>query len=453
MAFDLSTARPLNDAPTPKPKSGGFDMATARPVEEDQESSLSPISSFDEITQPWESPAKPKPDRAADEWKSDFRSGTLSEMGTQIKAGLVSDLPEMTGNATRAFSGPAAAMVAAAQNSGFAGGDSALARMGAAMQPYNAVPQVHADAPVQSREQFASIKQGVEDYGRKMAEQGRKAGQFMNPDMEGRGEVAKAFIHGSRSIGPSLAPMFSGPLAPAAAFALFGGDQYTQTFDRMKAAGKSDEEANAAALKTGFIQGGGEAIANKLTMGALGATRGVASESMGRMLGSATDSTLKTAAKQAAKANAIDIVGNAATEVAQDTGTEAVERNAGLAPTRDYGDIAKDSGGAGAAMAVMLAPLGLAGHYRNRQRAQAIDYTLANPASAPADQRQAVVDMLYQDAKDNRVPDADVWYQQATQEVASNKPVNRADVESALLNDGADQADQDYLGEPSQSLQ
>ena len=109
--------------------------------------------------------------------------------------------------------------------------------------------------------------------------------------MTGGGPIAKAMIEGSKMIAPSAISMLPYALpggqiiGPVATAALFGGSQYQDTYDKAKQAGLSDQEAHSAALKTGAIEGLGETIANKFSLGMLGAGKkaaGTIAQSIGQ---------------------------------------------------------------------------------------------------------------------------------------------------------------------------
>lgn len=314
-------------------------------------------------------PEKNPPDKP---WYDDAK-----EVGRQIVAGAVVDLPKMAGQAMQALSPDGSS---------------------------------------------------VGEYGKELQASAKLREAGWQPDMEGRGSVADAFIRGGRSIAPSLATVaaYLNPagevLGPVATVALFGGSQYQEEYDKVKAAGGTDADARNAGLITGAIQGGGEVIANKLTLGVFGVGKGtVAKAGIKGVIGQATD---KSILKPWAKATGAAMVGEPVTEVAQDVGTSAVERSYGL-ETPSLLDTAKDSGTAALAMTVILSPLGLAGHYKNSQRAQAIDQMLADPTAGKPEERQTVVQMLHDEASTLKVPDADRWLRQATEDVKAGRPVRR----------------------------
>jgi GGDEF domain-containing protein len=336
---------------------------------------IRPISEFnpDGETAPEEKSAAPNI-RPIEEFVPE--ESTLSQMGTQLVGGVVSDIPRMTGQALQAFS------------------------------------------PKDST---------VAEWGKEMAAAAEERGKEYVPQLEGKNEFEKAVIQGARAIPASAATMaaYAVPgagayLGPAATVGLFGGSQYQDTYNKIKAAGGTDSEAHMAGLKTGVIQGGGELIANKLTLGMLGAGKKAVGEGVKGVLGKATDtSVIKPFLKNYAKA----AVGEPATEIAQDVGTELVERQAGT-PETPIGDIAYQSGTTALAMTTLLAPFGLGGHYANSKIAQHIDAALEDP-TAPADYRLATVEHLHKEAKQAGAVDADTWYEKAVEDISKGLPVRR----------------------------
>lgn len=300
----------------------------------------------------------------------------LKEVGRQIVAGAVVDLPKMTGQAIQAFT------------------------------PGGSAPH---------------------EFGKEMAANAELRAAGWAPDMEGRGSIADVFIRGGRAIAPSIATMaaYLNPagvaLGPIATIALFGGSQYQEEYNKVMDAGGTREDARNAGLITGAIQGGGEAIANKLMFGVFGAGKAAAQAGMKGVVGEATEQSVL---KPWAKAVGVAMVGEPATEVTQDIGTSLTERAYGL-KTPSLAETMYDSGTAAVGMTMILAPLGLVGHYKNSTRAKAIDALLANPNAGTPEERQTVVRMLHDEAKQRKIPDADQWRDEALGDVANGLPIRR----------------------------
>jgi hypothetical protein len=312
---------------------------------------------------------KPTPDKP---WHDDAK-----EVLRQIVGGAVVDLPRMTGQALQAFS------------------------------PEGSAPTRY------GKELVAAAKL-------------REAG--WRPDLEGRGTVADALIRGGRGIAPSIATVaaYLNPagevLGPIATVALFGGDQFQEEYDKVIAAGGTETDARNAGLITGALQGGGEVVANRLTLGVFGALKGsLAKAGIKGVVESAVD---KSIIKPWAKATGQALVGEPATEVLQDVGTSITERQYGL-ETSPLLDTAKESGSAALGMTVLLSPFGIAGHYKNAQRAKSIDTLLADPNAGTPAERSVVVDMLHSEAAALKIPNADTWKKQALEDVKAGLPIRR----------------------------
>jgi hypothetical protein len=181
------------------------------------------------------------------------------------------------------------------------------------------------------------------------------------PDTYGRGETAQAFIGAGRSIPSSVAAGVASVAAPivgtGAAGYVMGASQAWDTYQRGLAAGLSPEDAKAAAIKTGSIEGIGEtaadAIGARVTMGA------------GKVVGS----LLRGASIGHGKRVAVDLLANAGlqsgTEYGQSYGQAAVERDAGIS-SQDPHAAGYEGFKQGLAMSALMAPFGIAAGVANR---------------------------------------------------------------------------------------
>jgi hypothetical protein len=303
----------------------------------------------------------------------------IKELGRQVAAGAVVDLPKMGGQALQAFS------------------------------PKDTI---------------------VNKYGKELAADAKLREAGWQPDLDGRGDIAGAFIRGGRAIAPSLSTMaaylnpYGAVTGPLATVALFGGSQYTETHDKVKEAGGSDDDARNAGLIAGAIQGGGEVVSNWLALRMFGAGKNLATQQMQRLLG---ETTSPAVVKPWLKSTASAFAGEPATEIAQDVGTAITERSYGV-KTAPLELIAKESGSAALGMTALLSPFGLHGHYRQAKRANAIDHLLTDPNAASPEERAQVVQMLHDEGVTAKIPDADRWLAGALQDVAEGKPVRRTAV-------------------------
>ena len=234
------------------------------------------------------------------------------------------------------------------------------------------------------------------------------------PDYEGRGFLAKTAMMGGRGIGPMTgaiaATMAGGPLAGgAAAAAQFGLGSAQDTHDKITLQGGTEEAAMAAALRVGAVQGLGE--------GAAAAVGGMALKGLRPLLGGAGATTASVASrmtdtavlKPLAKGMGLNLLVQPSTEVAQDVGTEFIERAYGAAP-EDAWQIAKDSAQGGLGLTMLLGPFAAGGQIRRAQRAEQIKQALYDP-NTPDAVRAQVRDMVVQAAAQDGVAaeNSDAW--------------------------------------------
>lgn len=234
------------------------------------------------------------------------------------------------------------------------------------------------------------------------------------PDYEGRGFLAKTAMMGGRGIGPMTgaiaATMAGGPLAGgAAAAAQFGLGSAQDTHDKITLQGGTEEAAMAAALQVGAVQGLGE--------GAAAAVGGMALKGLRPLLGGAGATTASVASrmtdtavlKPLAKGMGLNLLVQPSTEVAQDVGTEFIERAYGAAP-EDAWQIAKDSAQGGLGLTMLLGPFAAGGQIRRAQRAEQIKQALYDP-NTPDAVRAQVRDMVVQAAAKDGVAaeNSDAW--------------------------------------------
>lgn len=263
----------------------------------------------------------------------------------------------------------------------------------------------------------------VSKWGKKVVDSAKSREGDYTPDLEGRGGVAEMLIKGGRALPPSVAtlvPYAAGPVVgTAATIALFGGSQAQETLEKGKEKGLSDSEANQAALMTGLVQGGGEALANKLSLGLLGAGK----KGIGAVLkgGRVAEEAVAPFLKAYGKA----LVGETATENAQDLSTEAIERAYGIGSGQSYSDIAKETTKATIGLTTLLAPFGIIGHYKNSQQAKAINEIMDNPNHDQGD-RLKVISKVANDLHAQGVKGVDEWFRGAAEDIKNGVAVRRS---------------------------
>lgn len=265
-------------------------------------------------------------------------TGDIYEVGRQLGAGIAVDLPRMVGQGMRRL------------------------------------------APDGSR---------VDQWGRAIVENADERAAGWEPNTVGEGPIAGTLSKGARAVGPMVPALATLPLGgiPSAltAAATFGLSQAQDTEDKLRLQGVDDTTAFRAGIGTGAIQGLGEAAANYFTAGLFKALK-PAGKGMAGLLDTLTDArTLKPFAAQLAKTYPAEI----GTEVAQDVGTEFVERAAGAAP-EDAWEIAKNSAQGAAGLTTLLAPFGLGAHKVRARQAQMLDFALNDPNASPQMRAMAV---------------------------------------------------------------
>lgn len=323
--------------------------------------------------------------------------GTLGEMGRQLVGGAVVDLPRMVGQGLQ----------------------------------YTGV------AP---------------EFGREMAQAAEARAPMYAPDVRGRGLLGQAGVYGARGLAPALsvAPLAFVPggqvAAPAAAAALFGTSAAQETYEKLISQGVSEEEAAAAARRTGLIQGPLEgaatAVGLRAVRPAMAAVRGTPTAA--RVAEAATDTGVL---RPLARGLAINAPVQAGTEVAQDVGTELVERAYGARP-EDLGEIARQSALGGAGLTLLLGPLAAGGQVARSRRAAALKEALYGD-NTPIEVRAQAMDLIAAEARRQGVAEQDIgtWMdEQFAAEDARTEALRAAEVErrNAAIN---------LLGEKAQGLE
>lgn len=294
-------------------------------------------------------------------------AGLLSEMGRQAAGGLMVDLPKMGGQLMKYASEPGQPMYETGQ----------------------------------------SLVQGAESRALDYA-----------PDMRGRGLVGQALTLGARAAPPMIPAIAASFLpggqfaAPAVAATLFGGSAAQDTYEKLVSQGVDPAEAAAAARGTGFIQGGLEGVGTYAAgLLARPASRllGLAPKTAEGIAGAMTDTRI---AAPLAKGLATNMVVQPATEVAQDVGTELVERAYGARP-EDLGQIAKQSALGGAGLTAILGGFGVGGHVARARRADTLKQALYGENVDP-EVRTEAINMVTAEARRQGVSDESIgaWFSQ-----------------------------------------
>lgn len=300
-------------------------------------------------------------------------AGDFAEVGRQAVAGLTVDLPRMAGLAAKYF----------------ADDDSATYRFGQGL---------------------------VEGADR------REMTSLLDP--RGGGMIRNEILApGARALVPSLAAMapmvatapLSVPgtvgvgLSALGAGALFGGSSAQDTYERVLKETGDEALASSTAAKVGLVQGAGETAATfvggRLLRPIATAVRGAPTTA--KIAGAMTD----TRVLRPLLTDSLKNVGyQVATEIGQDVGTAAIERNAGL-QTPDYLDIARQSGLASLGMSLFLGVGGVAGARSRARNAEALKLALDGNEAVPADLRAQALQFVNTEADRQGVAlaDRDKW--------------------------------------------
>jgi len=253
----------------------------------------------------------------------------------------------------------------------------------------------------------------ADNYGRSMVEAANARAPGWEPNTQGEGIISGTLAKGARGLGPmvpilaaSAIPVVGAVAGPALAATQFGLSSAQETEDKLRKQGIADDLATEAGWKTGLIQGPAEAVATAVGLSAfkpLAQAVGKASPTMTGVLSALTDTAF---VKNFAKGMGINMVVQPGTEVAQDVGTEFVERSYGSKP-EDAWAIAKDSAQAAVGMTALLGPFAFMAHRSNAQRAKMVDSALNDPAAPPEIKTQAM-NYVSLEAKKRGVPEAEI---------------------------------------------
>lgn len=270
------------------------------------------------------------------------------------------------------------------------------------------------------------------------------------------GEGAAAFGPMLPVIGATLAGgMVGGPIgamvgATAGAMGLFGTSAFQETKEKVLEAGGTPEEAKSAGLKSGFIQGAGEAAATL----ALGPGANIARGMVRAGLKGGVEGTLKQFAKPSTlkdlgKFAAVEYPSQVSTEVLQDYGQAKVEQAYGV-DVNPY-EVAKQSAGPAFAMTTLMGPFAMGSIHRTNQRRQQLLSTINDPAVGKDDRSRALME-IYQDIKPVDPSAAVKWRLDAEVALNAGKPVDVTDVETLAQTAREVKAEQRLNATPTMQL-
>jgi hypothetical protein len=258
----------------------------------------------------------------------------------------------------------------------------------------------------------------TEKFGREMVDNADARATGYEPHNTGSGMVGRTLSMGARGIAPMAGVLAAGAVDPAlgavAGAALFGPGSAQDTEDKLRLQGVDDQTARMAGYGSGLVQGVGEGVAGGVASKLFKAGK-LALGASPTMEGAVAALTSSAVLKPTAKAIGINMLVEPATEVAQDLGTEFVERNAGAKP-EDAWELAKNSAQGAIGLTALLGPFAAGARMGHARRAKAIDAALNNPA-APLEIRQQAETMVMQKAAEAGVPQEQIsaWQQQRAQ--------------------------------------
>ena len=235
---------------------------------------------------------------------------------------------------------------------------------------------------------------GLDDYGKSIVESANARAAQWEPNTQGEGLISGTLAKGARGLGPMIPAAVAGALtgglgAGAVAAAQFGLSSAQETEDKLVEQGVPMDKATEAGWLTGAIQGPIEGIATAVGVRAF--------KPLAQAMGSGTAKTMtefvsaltETAVlKPFAKGMGVNMLVQPGTEIAQDVGTEFVERGYGAKP-QDAWEIAKDSAQGAVGMTALLGPFAFMAHNNNGKRAEALKFALENENATPELKAQA----------------------------------------------------------------
>ena len=354
-------------------------------------------------------------------------SSTTYEIGRQLGAGFAVDLPRMAGQALQYFSDAGGERVNEGQ----------FQRLG---------------RPTGLERQYGvQISEPAPAYraGRALVESAEARAPEWEPDMRGRGLVGEALVTGARAVGP-MVPAVASMFVPggqavglATQAALFGGSAAQDTYEKLLSQGVSEADAAAAARRTGLIQGVGETAATA-ALGPLFRPAAAALRGATTTAGVAAAATDSAVVRPFLRGMALNVPLQAGTEVAQDVGTELVERAYGARP-EDLGQIARQSALGGAGLTLLLGPLALGGSVARSRRAQQLNNALYGEG-VPEETRAAARMQIAEMARSEGIAETDIdgWLQRQLREADASAKYLAAE-EKSVASDIQKLAEQEPL--------
>ena len=278
------------------------------------------------------------------------------------------------------------------------------------------------------------------------------------PNTDGKGALTKAFASGARSIplsgmamaGAGVSLLGGSVVAPVAVAAgivgLFGGSQFTATYEKVLENGGTPDEAFKAGLLTGGIEAGGETVGGFVGGKFLTGIGKAFIGSLGKNIGTKEALTLATDPRWAAKFGA-GFLKNAAvqsgTEAGQGFGQTAVENRYGVSDESPF-HVAAEGAKTALAMTVMMGGGGIPAHKGNAEARQLAGALLADP-NAPVEDRAKAAEFTRREMEQYIGKSAaKLWHEGFIATTGLDKVNAGRQQESAVS--GGDVAASDFLG-------
>ena len=256
------------------------------------------------------------------------------------------------------------------------------------------------------------------------------------PEPEKHGAVTNFLASGAPMIAQSVAPVAAvGGAIAALPFELpaiaglgvagalgavpAGLSQAQQTYSKAKAEGLPEEQATAAARRTGLEEWGGETLGNVIAGRLLGFGHGAAKTAAGALQQATTPEIVKPFLRGLPEA----FIGETATEMGQQAAESATERAYGIDLNQPSPwEAAKSVVGPTLGMTTLLAPFGLAGHALGAVQAQRQAQTLSNP-DTDQEKRIEIARGLTQQIKAADPSAAEMFARNVGSDIAAGRPI------------------------------
>lgn len=261
------------------------------------------------------------------------------------------------------------------------------------------------------------------------------------PDLEGRNAVAKAFITATSQVIPVLGstlPTAGLGAIPSflAASLVWGGSSFTESYDRAKKEGKTEDQAKEFAAKEALLNGPAMALLGHMgsefvRTGANALLKTAGKDGLGEAIRLAMDPAW---AKQFGK-DALKNVGVTSTTLGGlAEGNAYLEREAGMEKAPQAGDSFAEGAATGAALTVLLSPLAALGA-KSAAAARSRIRDIYQDPNAPLQAKLAAGEGIRTQLEGRLGKDkANSWFESYKEGVVQDMDARRAKAEAEALN-------------------